>query len=270
MKYLNMENAQVEVEINSMLYLERFLKHYIEELEKLNIKRLIIKTSNEDVSVFVKTINDNINFNNISFLVMLKANLNNIPTEYFNNIILVNTSKKIYKNDNIYNQIVLKKDEIENITNALHDNINVIVEPEIDINNIKKFNDLLVELYNKNVNMEISLGGFLIPLSLIKEHPCNAYLCDGWKCGKKISQLPKVLYIDENHMIYPHKLLKPEVCIGELKGKLEEILIKYLNSQQYQVLKKIEKEVFIKYVLNYPYELFPLDKYMEWELYNDK
>lgn len=270
MKYLNMENAQIKVEINSVQNLKEILSNYIYEFEKLNIKRLIIKVFNENTDECIKVINDTINFSDISFIVMLEVNLDNVPNQPFDDFIIINTSEKIYKYENIYNQIILRKDEIENITKALHEDINVIVEPEIDVDNIKSFNDLLMELYNKNIDMEISLGGFLIPLALMKEHPCNAYLCDGWKCGKKISKLPKVLYIDRNNRIYPHNLFDSKVCIGELNGSLEEVLINYLNSQQYENLKNIEKKVFVKYVLNYPYEFFPLDKYIEWELYNDK
>ncbi|MBQ7136568.1 MAG: hypothetical protein IJO43_01150 [Bacilli bacterium] len=270
MKYLNMENAQIEIRVNSISNLKKILKLYISDFEQLNIKRLIISTSYKDLNKFIKVINDNVNFNNISFLIMIKTNLIYVPSVSFENIILINVSNKIHNNKNIYNQIVLKREKIDSITKALHNDINIIVEPKIDVNNIKEFNDLLLELYDKNLDMEISLDGFLIPISLIKEHPCNAYLCDGWKCGLKISQLPRVLYIDENYMIYPHKLLTPNLCVGKLDGNLSIILKEYLNSEQYMYLRELEKRVFIKYVLNYPYDLFPLDRYLELEFLYDK
>lgn len=271
MKYLDMENASLEIEIYSIKKLKHFLKYYFKEINKLNFKRVTIDMKYININNAIRVINKLIPFEECNFLLMIKTNLRCIPIEDFSNLLIINTSNEVFNNDNIYNQILLNSRNIKKITNCLHANINVIVEPVIDVNYIKAFNDLLSKLYNNNLNLEIFLGGFLIPISLIKEHPCNAYLCDGWKCGKKISQLPKVIFIDKDDMIYPHKIKNEKIVIGRLtkNTSLETILINYFNSEKYNYLKEIEKQVFIKYVLNYPYSLFPLDKYIEKELYHD-
>lgn len=272
MKYLDMENAELEIEIYSIKKLRNFLKNRLNEINKFNFKRVTIDIKYININEAIKIINDLITFEKCNFLLMIKTKLKCIPIENFSNLLIINTSSITFNNDNIYNQILLNNRNIKKITKCLHQNINVIVEPIIDVNCIKKFNDLLLKLYNNNLNFEIFLGGFLIPISLIKEHPCNAYLCDGWKCGKKISQLPKVIFIDKDDMIYPHRIKNEKVAIGKLTNKfsLENIIINYFNSEKYYYLKEIEKRVFIKYVLNYPYSLFPLDKYIEKELHYDK
>ena len=272
MKYLDMENASLEITICSIKKLRSFLRNYFEEINKLNFKRVTIDIKYININDTIRIINELIPFEECNFLLMIKTNLKCIPNVDFSNLLIINTSSEIFNNDNIYNQILLNDKNIKKITNCLHENINVIVEPVVDVNYIKKFNDLLSKLYDNNLNLEIFLGGFLIPISLIKEHPCNAYLCDGWKCGKKISQLPKVIFIDKDDTIYPHKIKNEKVIIGRLtkNSSLETILINYFNSEKYNYLKDIEKKVFIKYVLNYPYSLFPLDKYIEKELDHDQ
>ncbi len=269
MEYLDMENASLEVEFQSLKKLKPFLINNFNEINDLNFKRVTIILKYIKVNDAINVINKIIDFNKCSCLLMIKANLIEVPKIDFSNIVLINTSSKIFKNDNIYNSIPLTKNNIKKITKCLHNNINIIVEPVINTNYIKGFNDLLIKLYDNNQNLDIFLGGFLIPITLIKEHPCNAYLCDGWKCGKKISQLPRVVYIDKNGYIYPHGIKNTKIIIGKLsnKGQLKPILENYFNSSQYKFLKDIEKRVFVKYVLNYPYPLFPVDKCIEKELY---
>lgn len=272
MKYLDMENASLEVEIFSKKKLKNFLENFIKEANYMNFKRITIIIKYININDAIDIINNSVNFQKCNSLIMLEVDLHEIPSANFSDFIIINTSKKIFKHDNIYNKIFLTKFNTTKITNYLHKDINIIVEPVINVKNIKEFNDLLLKIYNDNTGYEISLGGFLIPIELIKEHPCNAYLCDGWKCGKKISQLPKVIYIDRFQNLYPHKIMHSKVLIGNLEksGSLQETLTNYFNSQKYHYLKNIEKKVFIKYVLNYPYSLFPLDKYIEKELYNDQ
>lgn len=271
MKYLDMENASLEVEIFSKKKLKYFLENFIKEVNCMNFKRVTIIIKYINVNDAIDIINTNVNFYTCNCLIMLEVQLHEIPSVDFSNFIIINTSKKMFKHDNIYNKIFLTKYNTTKITNCLHKDINIIVEPVINTKNIKEFNELLLKIYKDNTGYEISLGGFLIPIELIKEHPCNAYLCDGWKCGKKISQLPKMIYIDRFQNIYPHKIIHNKVLIGNLEkiGSLQEILTNYFDSPKYNYLKNIEKKVFIKYILNYPYSLFPLDKYMEKELYND-
>ena len=268
MKYLDMENASLEVEFQSLRKLKRFLVNHFDEMNELNFKRVTIIIKYIDINDVINVINEIIDFSKCSFLLMIRVNLKEIPKIDFSNVVLINTSSKTFRNDNVYNLISLTKNNIKKITRSLHSNINIIVEPVINTEYIKGFNDLLIKLYDNNQNLDIFLGGFLIPIALIKEHPCNAYLCDGWKCGKKISQLPRVIYIDQNGDIYPHGIKNTKIIIGKLsnEGQLKSILENYFNSVQYNFLKDIEKRVFVKYILHYPYPLFPVDKYIEKEL----
>ena len=104
----------------------------------------------------------------------------------------------------------------------------------------------------------------------MREHPCNAYLCNGWKCKLNISCLPKHIYINDDYDIYPHNLFYNVLKIGNCKNTLlKEEMEKYLKSNEYIEFIKYNKKVFIKYLANYPYDLMPIIEYIRKEIEND-
>lgn len=265
MVYLDMENASIEIEIDSISSLKLIIENNYDSFCKMNFQRIIFNIPNKILFRCLDIIEENSNKDKPIFIIKTKINedFNKLLKE---NILIINISKNMIENENIYNEIKLTKNNIKLISNLLQKNIKVIVNPVIDCLNIKEFNDLLENLFTQNTGKNIMFNNYLIPTSLIKEHPCNFELCDGWKCGKKISMLPRMLYFDKGGYIYPYGIKKTELKIGNIKdNNIDNILKQYIESKEYTNFRKLLEECFIKYIPGYPYKLFPLDCYLKWE-----
>lgn len=271
-KYLDMENASIEIDLKTIKEYEACLLLNYSSFLSLNIKRLTFNIKENDIKQLIELLNTYFKKDNI--LLIIKVFLTSKKTyKLFNNVIVFNTNKNniIKSMQNVYNFIDLNNENLELICQLIKNDENVIVNPIVDTLKIADFVNIL-NLLTKEVNgKDINLDGFLISANLMREHPCNSYLCNGWKCGKKISTLPKVLYIDEKMNVFPHKIIFNKLKIGNVKSTdLDEVLQKYLGSKQYLLFNDICHRVFIKYLTNYPYELMPLTSYIEMEVANEK
>lgn len=270
-KYLNMENATLEIMLQKINDLEIMISNNLNEILAQNFKRIIFHVSEGKINKLYNVLKKY--FGNNDVLIMIYTSIKkNISIKMNDNFVIINTNdKNILNKQYIYNLIQLKKDTIDLIASKINENINIIVNPIIDINNVSDFvnnlNLLFLKLNQKNVN----LNGYLIPSSLMKEHPCNAYLCDGWNCHKKVSCLPRHIFIDENGILYPHDMFYEKLMIGNInQNNLSELLKKYYLSKEYLQFQKYCKIVFIKYLANYPYEYMPLIEFIRKEAEYDK
>jgi len=270
-KYLDMENSSIELELKTFEEYSKFLEINYSIIIELNIKRLTLKVEEIYLNKIISLISEL--YNNESLIIILLVNLTMKPIIVIpENVIIFNINNNVVIIDKkIYQVIWLKKTNIKKISDLINNNINVVVNPIINskkiIEFIRNINNLLSKVQEKDVN----LGGYLIPSSLMREHPCNAYLCNGWKCHKAISTLPKVLSITSDYEIYPHGLINNNLKIGNIKNtNIKIILMNYLNSKNHQKFIEYCKKVFIKYLANYPYELLPIIDYIKLEMENDE
>ena len=104
MKYLDTENAELEIEIYSIKKLRNFLKNHLNEINKFNFKRVTIDIKYININEAIKIINDLITFEKCNFLLMIKTKLKCIPIENFSNLLIINTSSITFNNDNIYKE----------------------------------------------------------------------------------------------------------------------------------------------------------------------
>lgn len=271
-KYLNMENATLEINFNDISAYDKFLQNNFDDIINQNFNRIIFHIKEESILRMQKIIN--VYFKDRKPLVIFYTNLNNSDYSKFDNIgiMIVNqNSNNIIVKDNIHNLIELNSKNINLITSEINQEHNIILEPVIDIKNISEFINTMNLLFSKLDSKNINLNGFLMSSFLMREHPCNAYLCNGWKCGKKISCLPKHIYIDNLGNIYPHNLFFDKFLIGNIsKNTLAKSLENYYDSKNYITFIEYNKKVFIKYLTNYPYNFFPLIEFIREEVENDK
>lgn len=270
-KYLNMENASLEITFKTFKEYYIFLKSNYLDIVKLNIKRITLKIKEKDLKKTINFINDLKEIEDI--LLILQVKLSYFPGIIIpNNVVIFNTnSKKEIINDQIFQVLNLHKNNIYLISNLINKDVNVIVNPVINMRSIIKFMNTLESLFAIVNNKDVNLGGYFVPSSLMREHPCNAYLCDGWKCHKSISTLPKVISIESDYNVYPHGLINSKLIIGNVKNNsLKSILTKYLKSDNHHKFQEYCKNVFIKYLANYPYELMPIIEYVKLEMSNDE
>lgn len=270
--FLNMENATLELDFNNVDNYQIFLNNNLKDIYDYNFKRVIFHVNEEKLKELYNIIIEK--FAHWDGLLMIFTNLTNaVPFDLLDNCIIVNCNNNLIINDkSIYNLIDFDESSVTFIKQKFKENIKIIVNPIIDVKNISKFFKNLNLLFDDLEDVEISLNGYLVSSSLMKEHPCNAYLCDGWKCGKIISCLPKHIYIDSEFNAYPHDLTCEKYIIGNLKNsKLTTVLDKYYMSSNYLNFINSCKKVFIKYLVNYPYDLMPIIEFIKLEdLQHDK
>lgn len=269
-KYLNMENATLELNLAQLDDYYTILDSNIEQILSQNFKRIIFHISEMEITEFINNSNTRLKNNEMLIMIYSFINSSNININLPDNFIVVNTNENNILNiDGFYNSVNFT----EQTRNLIISNIdkNLIIEPKINVNNISVEMENLNKLFNElNIN-EINLGGFMLSSFIMREHPCNAYLCNGWNCHKKISGLPKHIYINKEMSVYPHDLFYESLCIGNIKNKkLDVLLEKYYMSEEYNNFIDYCKKVFIKYLSKYPYELISLIDYIRLEVLKDE
>ena len=269
-KYLNMENATLELNLVQLDDYYTILDSNIEQILSQNFKRIIFHISEMEITEFINNSNTRLKNNEMLIMIYSFINSSNININLPDNFIVVNTNENNILNiDGFYNSVNFT----EQTRNLIISNIdkNLIIEPKINVNNISVEMENLNKLFNElNIN-EINLGGFMLSSFIMREHPCNAYLCNGWNCHKKISGLPKHIYINKEISVYPHDLFYESLCIGNIKNKkLDVLLEKYYMSEEYNNFIDYCKKVFIKYLSKYPYELISLIDYIRLEVLKDE
>lgn len=270
-RYLNVENATLEVNFDSINKYCELLENNINFIKKQNFQRIIFHVLEKQIEKMYSLIEKY--FGNTNILIIFYTNLSKtFKLTKNDNIMIVNQKNdNIVSMDNVYNLMILDDNSIDSITFEINKNSSIIVEPKIDINNISSFVNNINLLFSKLDNKDINLNGYLIPTFLMREHPCNAYLCNGWKCGKKISCLPKYISITNNGNLYPHNLFYKKLLIGNIyENDFNSLIEKYYSSKEYNNFINYSRNVFIKYLANYPYEYMPLIEFIRKEAEDDK
>lgn len=109
--------------------------------------------------------------------------------------------------------------------------------------------------------------GLVKPLSVIREHPCNAYLCNGHNCHSKKGNIPRYLHVTENG-IYPYcTKIKEIAMLKNISTKSidfqEYINNEYLNSSEHNLFIELNRILFTEYVINQIFEYLPWNLFME-------
>ena len=259
-RYLDMENATLRLQLDIIDEYVQFFKEHFADLIDLNFKRIYVKISSNDLKDSLKM------FQSVKLPLIIETVLfEDLTFDIPDNCIIVNTNSGLQINrKGVYNQVVLNESYLDKVIGLVNVDANIIIEPQVDVKNIFKINNCLNSLFQRVPNKLLNIGNYIVPTSLLKEHPCNCYLCDGWKCHKKISGLPKVILIDNNYNLYPHMITNDNLYIGNIKNnKFQDLLLNYLNSKEYQTFINCCKRVFIKYLPNYPFQYFPVAEYIK-------
>lgn len=266
-KYLPIENATIELNFSNKEEYVNFINQRIVEIEKHGFKRIIINTSEDDYIYIYDSINSIIDD---AMLVIFQASLTkDTDIDLKDNFIFYNKTNKIIKHKNIYN--IISSQEKNKVIKMINDNVNVVIDPIININEIAAFdNDIQTIIKNVNTN-DIYLGGYVLPTFLMKEHPCNSYLCHGHNCHKKMTGLPREIFVDKDYNVYPHKLKYQKLKMGNINDiSFEELFINYLRSKEYDIFVKYNRKIFINILRNYPYEYMPIVDYLKAEVESDE
>ena len=152
---------------------------------------------------------------------------------------------------------------------------NFIIEPMFDLhpssksnkiypNNFLRLNDCskVWRSINKKKkligNINLSFSYHIKSTHLLREHPCNAYMCAGKDCHAHKSGFPRRLFFMQDGSVLPESPLIHSCKIGNLNDVgIKDLLRDYFNTSQYKKFKKICRVVFNKYVINFPHPIIP-------------
>ena len=116
-------------------------------------------------------------------------------------------------------------------------------------------------------DFDFYFDGLVKPLSAIREHPCNAYLCNGDNCHSGKSNFPRYLHVTSKG-IYPYSakiegisILK-EISIQPVDFQ-EYLEHKYNNSIEHRLFIDLNRNLFQEYVMNQMFEYLPWNIFME-------
>ena len=264
-KYLDMENATLELNISNYIILIHVLHENFSKIMEKNFKRLIINIKESEIANILNDIPKEMLNNEILILLNTFMKTVNIDFVLPSNIIITNNNhNNILTNENIYNKILFNKDTEALILENINAGNNIIIEPEIANQNITSYMKNLYALFDKINDKDLNIGGFLVSSYLMREHPCNGYLCNGWKCKKRISMLPKYIYVNDKLDVYPHDLKNDKYLIGNIRtSSISEVLDKYFLSENYSNFISACKSAYINYLPKYPFDLFPLIEFIK-------
>lgn len=92
----------------------------------------------------------------------------------------------------------------------------------------KDFNHLL----NNCTSDELMIKQEVLSTVLIKEHPCNVYLCSGDKCHSQHGNFPRYIYVSATGDMYPYEFLNEKYRIGNVINSYSDTFSIYDKSKE--------------------------------------
>ena len=117
------------------------------------------------------------------------------------------------------------------------------------------------------LDFDFYFDGLVKPLSIIREHPCNAYLCNGHNCHSSKSNFPRYLHVT-NKGIYPYSAKIEEISMLKEIATQPVDFQEYLNhrynySLEHRLFIELNRQLFQEYVMNQMFEYLPWNIFME-------
>lgn len=123
--------------------------------------------------------------------------------------------------------------------------------------NWQQFDDLMEILMQQYDNDDLMIKQILLSKSLIKEHPCNVYLCSSSHCHSKHGNFPRMLYISDKGDIFPYGIEDNCICIGNIISEYEILCNEYNDSAEKQKFINLNRELYLEIIDKSCYELIP-------------
>lgn len=235
-KYLNSFSQIAIPELNAIA------KINIEQLNEVNVKYFEQIASFSDIIIEIEP--DQLSSNHL---------LNEIKNCRFDPIIRVTYSCNQDTVKDLW-QILDLLDQIQKIKSIV---LNPDYGAELDL---KEYLATQRKVFGSKRQIKVFYDRGNFPATVLREHPCNAYVlsCANCHAGKK--DIPRTFTIESDGLIYPEGLDSqfPQSVIGDVyKNKLNEILQTYWLTENHYFFKKACEKVYDHYVIDYPYGFMP-------------
>jgi hypothetical protein len=170
--------------------------------------------------------------------------------------------------DNAFNSAVkihnfTKKKVILSPYITIHTDDHKINWQQLDSYYTKVLNELKqLELYKM-----ILIKRGILPLSLLVEHPCNAYMCTGRSCHSDKGDNPRKLIIDPCGDVYPISSKIPDLYkYGNIYNQTWNNLFSgTLFTEKHNLFKQTCKSVYFKWIQHCPFKIVPWEDLFEHE-----
>ncbi len=132
---------------------------------------------------------------------------------------------------------------------------NVLWKIRFDYSRWDVFDDTLAFLKEKYLGRTLYLMNHVLNMKLVRQHPCNAYLCSGCDCHAHHSNYPRVIDVDASGDMYPFENHDSAYFMGNIEDPAA--LEKYNGSQEHRRFLAANREAFFQMADKCAYPLIP-------------
>lgn len=176
-----------------------------------------------------------------------------IDAEYVNSSIekqdyievIIRTTQKIgitKHSDNIFWEMDLGIGE-KPLDNFL-DNEMILWHLSFDRAKWEMFDSQINQLFYGYVNHDLMIDNVLLTIDLIKEHPCNVYLCSGMHCHSEHGNVPRCILIDSKGNLYPYGIIHKSLLMGNIFSDTN-IIEKYNSSKEKKHFIEMNRKLYL-------------------------
>lgn len=250
--FKNTENSTIVVQKFDTVTIEKAIK-----FSKIcNVGRLIVHCdSAKECSLLDDMISES---EEVSIWVKIdKANISNEFFDYEHIGVIVCTNQKSGLNSELQNVLwELCLDIGEMPDNSYMDCANIIWHINFERIKWPVFDEQLSCLLDGYKTNELMIDNVLLSLDLIREHPCNVYLCDGRHCHSGHGNVPRNIYIDTNGNMYPYGIAKEELKMGNILSD-SNIIEEYKQSDAIGNFMKLNRYLYLQILDKCNYGIIP-------------
>lgn len=261
------ENATIEIQSNSI----EIIKHSVSFADKYNMQRVLIEYS--EANNYMMELHTLASFyENITiFLKCSKEDFSKIENpEEFEGGFIIRTNQMDgvpdYKCDNVFWEMEVPVEEF--INESYYNMEKIVWNIEFKRSKWKEFNEKVEQLIFGYTNGEIMFANILLSVELIKDHPCNVYLCAGEHCHAKHGNMPRYITVKKNGDMYPYMLNCECLHIGNIMKFGDCEYIDYQSSDRKKNFIELNRKLYLEILDKCSYSVIPWFELLNGENYD--
>lgn len=273
--YSILEKPTLEFDIASDNVLIQLIECNLEEIVSLKFQKVVFNLYSALNIERLLVILDKIKFNNLIlvFRIMPLVEVSIRRKQLLNEIgVVVNVIRELDVVENYVKRgecVEIEfnaNDYVSIINHCIEKDIiqDVVFSPIIKKNGIERIVEMIDYVKGKKRDLHLMFNVIIFQSSLLREHPCNMFLCRGEKCHSKLGNIPRHIVVDTSGNLYPYNIRSEKLHMGDICGSsISETLIKYESGIQHKNFIELNKKVFLCVFRNYPYAVIPWFEYLK-------
>ena len=210
------------------------------------------------------------------FAIISIDNINNIEQIVeLENIIITNVNtSQVEELCNVYPNAFLTVNfsvkEVDDVIKQRKVHDNIILNPSINYCDCDEYNYVFGKIFSSLSGEDIMLDPIILPISQIKDHPCNVYLCDGSNCHSSHSSVARNIFVDAKGDAWIYGFFPKNRSIGNIyNNSLSSIIDTYKVSDDCKMFVAANRKLFMDVIDKYYLSTIPWFKYLEASLNNE-